>query len=46
MPKSWSLTILDPLEWMIEKVRLIAHNPLFAANEDLDKMGVWGFTNV
>ena len=36
--------VLDPLERMIEKVRLIAQNPLFAANEDLDKMGVWGFT--
>ena len=38
--------MLDPLERMIEKVRLIAQNPLFAANEDLDKMGIWQFTNV
>jgi len=28
--------VLDPLERMIEKVKLIAQNPLAAASDDID----------
>jgi hypothetical protein len=28
--------VLDPLERMIEKVRLIAQNPLIAASDDIN----------
>ena len=38
--------VLDPLERMIEKVRLISQNPLYAANEDLDKMIFWSEANL
>lgn len=44
--KDAQVLVLDPLERMIEKVRLIAQNPLYAANEDLDKMIFWSEANL
>ena len=35
--------VLDPLERMIEKVRLIAQNPLIAASEDINQAGPMAF---
>ena len=35
--------VLDPLERMIEKVRLIAQNPLIAASEEINEAGPMAF---
>lgn len=35
--------MLDPLERMIEKIKLIAKNPLAAAGEDINEAGVMSF---
>ena len=37
--------VLDPLERMIEKVKLIAKNPLAAATEEIEQAGVMSFMN-
>ena len=37
--------VLDPLERMIEKVKLIAKNPLAAATDEIDQAGVMSFMN-
>lgn len=37
--------VLDPLERMIEKVKLIAKNPLAAASEEIDEAGLMSFMN-
>jgi len=34
--KDAQVMVLDPLERMIEKVKLIAQNPLAAASDDID----------
>jgi len=34
--------VLNPLERMIEKVKMIAKNPQIAASEEIDKIGVPG----
>jgi len=35
--------VLDPLERMIEKIKLIAKNPLIAATEDINEAGLMSF---
>jgi len=35
--------VLDPLERMIEKVKLIAKNPLAAATDEVNEAGVMTF---
>ena len=35
--------VLDPLERMIEKVKLIAKNPLAAATDEVNEAGVMSF---
>jgi hypothetical protein len=37
--------VLDPLERMIEKVKLIAKNPLAAATDEIDQAGLMSFMN-
>lgn len=37
------LMVLDPLERMIEKVKLIAKNPLIAASEEVHEAGIMTF---
>lgn len=37
--------VLDPLERMIEKVKLIAQNPLAAASDDINQAGIMSFIN-
>ena len=35
--------MLDPLERMIEKIKAIAKNPLVAATEEVNEVGVMSF---
>lgn len=35
--------VLDPLERMIEKVKLIAKNPLIATSEEVNEAGIMSF---
>ena len=35
--------VLDPLERMIEKVKMIAKNPLIAASDEVNEAGVMSF---
>ena len=37
--------VLDPLERMIEKVKLMAQNPLAAASDEVDNAGVFSFAD-
>lgn len=37
--------VLDPLERMIEKVKLIAENPLAAASDEINQAGIMSFIN-
>jgi hypothetical protein len=37
--------VLDPLERMIEKVKLMAQNPLAAATDEVENAGVYNFLN-
>jgi len=37
--------VLDPLERMIEKVKLIAQNPLAAASDEINQAGIMSFIN-
>jgi len=37
--------VLDPLERMIEKIKLIAKNPLAAASDEINNAGVMSFMN-
>jgi len=41
--KDASVLVLEPLERMIEKVTLIAKNPLAAATDQIDNAGVMSF---
>jgi hypothetical protein len=40
--KDANTLVLEPIERMIEKVKLIAKNPMMAASDDLDDAGVFG----
>ena len=35
--------VLDPLERMIEKVKLIAKNPLLAASDEVNEAGIMSY---
>lgn len=37
--------VLDPLERMIEKVKIIAQNPMSAATDEVNYAGVFSFAN-
>lgn len=37
--------VVDPLERMIEKVRIIAANPMSAASEDINTAGLYCFAH-
>jgi hypothetical protein len=37
--------VLDPLERMIEKVKIIASNPMSAATEEVNNAGVFSFAD-
>lgn len=37
--------VLDPLERMIEKVKIIASNPMSAATEEVNTAGVFSFAD-
>lgn len=37
--------VLDPLERMIEKVKIIASNPMSAATEEVHLAGVYSFAD-
>lgn len=39
------MLVLDPLERMIEKVKLIAKNPLAAATEEVHEAGIMSFAS-
>jgi uncharacterized Fe-S center protein len=41
--KDAQVLVLDPLERMIEKIKLIAKNPLIAATEDINEAGLMSF---
>jgi hypothetical protein len=37
--------VLDPLERMIEKVKIIAANPMSAASEEINNAGIYCFAD-
>jgi len=37
--------VVDPLERMIEKVKLMSKNPLAAATEEINEAGIFTFMN-
>jgi len=43
--KDAQVMVLDPLERMIEKVKMIAKNPLSAASDEINEAGIMSFMN-
>ena len=43
--KDAQVMVLDPLERMIEKVKIIASNPMSAATEEVNLAGVYSFAD-